>query len=97
MSLPELGQDVIEKLDKIRELAEERLDTPKNINIYLADDGDVHIKAGHNEREEAGTKEWDRHYHWTQYIIEWKRSDPRIVYREVESENRKTVKREVIE
>lgn len=97
MSLPELGSDVIEKYNEIKELAEEKLDDPKNINIYLADDGDVHIIATHNEQEETPEKEWDTRYSWNEYKIVWKRSYPEIVYKEVESHNSRTVKKEVIE
>jgi hypothetical protein len=97
MSLPELGQDVMNALERICELAEEKLDEPKNINIYLADDGDVHISASHNEADESERKQWDCYYRWEKQVIEWKRSDPVIRYKELVDKSRNIEKEEILD
>lgn len=97
MGLPEIGEDVKKAYRKIRKEAEERLESPKSVNIYLADDGDVHVRASHNEARETEQKEWETYAEWETELIIWKRSDPVIRYKELVSESRSVEKSEVIE
>ena len=97
MSLPILGEDVEKAYNKVRGYAENKLDSPKSVNIYLSDDGDVHVVASHNKVEETPHKEFDSYSKWKSHIIEWKRSDPVIRYREVVSRSRDTIKKELLE